>query len=339
MFLLTDSGKSESENPPRRSALCYCKARFVRSSAHFWNDNTFVCLQLTVRSQPPLQADNSIKSLEKGMDSHLLVSTDGSVRYLTLNNVARANSMSKAMVDSLVSNMKSADQDENIIAVVLAASGKFFCTGMDFSASEQPIGQRSSNEQELKYQEAADLFESISTCSKTTIVLVNGPCYGGGNGLVFACDIRVALSSAKFVLSEVRRGLSPATISRYVVREWGTSLAREAIITGRKVTPEELRNVHAIHHIVDDMTSGRDLVRSLLETTRKCAPRAVAQSKRLVNAIYEEEQAASDKVIKEVFIDMIRPSDEAAHGIAQFQAGKRDVDWESYHRLRRKSKF
>lgn len=111
------------------------------------------------------------------------------------------------------------------------------------------------------------------------------------------------------------------------------------MIIGRMVMPDELRKIHAIHHIVDDLQQGKSLVLSVLETSRKCAPRAVAQSKRIVNAVYEEAQAGSDKVIKEVFVDMIRPSDEAAHGIAQFQAGQRDVDWESYRRDRRQSKI
>lgn len=95
------------------------------------------------------------------MESHVLLRTEGAVRYVTLNNATKANSMSTSMIETLRETMKSADRDEMVTAVVLTANGKFFCTGMDFSAEEQPVGQRPSNEQELKYQQAVDLFAPV----------------------------------------------------------------------------------------------------------------------------------------------------------------------------------
>jgi hydroxymethylglutaryl-CoA lyase len=115
---------------------------------------------------------------------------------------------------------------------------------MDLSVpGRQPLSQ---NTPQTQYETAIRLFESISNSPKTTIALVNGPCYGGGNGVAFACDIRIVVESATFTLSEVRRGLSPATISRYIVREWGTGLAWEAMVTGRGVKPAELRAFGAV---------------------------------------------------------------------------------------------
>ncbi|KAH7080778.1 ClpP/crotonase-like domain-containing protein [Paraphoma chrysanthemicola] len=268
------------------------------------------------------------------MDDHVTSRRDGSALFLTLNNVAKANSVSANMLHSLQVAFESADQDDEITAVVLTGNGKFFCTGMDFSSDGDANAELSPELHDQKYHKAVRLFDTISSCTKTTIALVNGSCYGGGNGIVFACDIRIAVRGAKFVLSEVKRGLSPATISRYLVREWGTSLAREAMVTGRVVGIEELFPLRAVHHAVEDIVEGQKRVVEVLEGLKSCAPRAVAQSKRLVNAVYEENSRESGQVIKEVFLDMTKPSDEADYGISQFRKGVRTVDWESWYKSR-----
>jgi hydroxymethylglutaryl-CoA lyase len=263
------------------------------------------------------------------MASHVLSHIDGSTLYLTLNNAAKANSMSADMVDGIIRSFESVKENDQITAIVLTGAGKFFCTGMDLSVpGRQPLSQ---NTPQKQYETAIRLFESISNSPKTTIALVNGPCYGGGNGIAFACDIRIVVESATFTLSEVRRGLSPATISRYIVREWGTGLAREAMVTGRGVKPAELRAFGAVHYVVKDLEKGKRRLGEVLEGLRACAPRAIYQSKRLVNAVYEENSLESGKVIQDVFLDMTRPSEEFKYGASQFQKGVRVVDWPAWY--------
>ena len=273
------------------------------------------------------------------MDSHLLTQNEESTLYLTLNNPTKANSMSANLVSSLQRALDSAYHDNRVRTVVFTASGKFFCTGMDFSSDGDSMAEHSPELHDQRYRDAVKLYETISGCPKTTIALVNGPCYGGGNGIVFACDIRIVVRSTKFVLSEVTRGLSPATISRYIVREWGTSLAREAMITGRMVEPEELKAFGAVQHIVEDIDEGRRRLAATLENLRVCAPRAITQSKRLVNAVYEENSSESGKIIQDVFMDMTRPSEEAAHGILQFRKGIRTIDWSTWYRSKKSPKL
>lgn len=262
------------------------------------------------------------------MTSHVLTHTEGSTLYVTLNNAAKANSMSASMVDGITKSFESAANDASITAIVVTGNGKYFCTGMDLSVSGQPSTTASNEEQ---YATAIRLFEAISGSPKTTVALVNGPCYGGGNGVAFACDIRIAVAAATFTLSEVRRGLSPATISRYVVREWGAGFAREAMVTGRAVAAEELRPLGAVHHVVGDLAEGRERLGRVLEGLRACAPRASYQSKRLVNAVYEEGSEESGRVIRDVFLDMTRPSEEFEHAALQFQKGVKVVDWEAWY--------
>ncbi|KAJ0164981.1 putative enoyl-CoA hydratase/isomerase YngF [Colletotrichum tanaceti] len=96
------------------------------------------------------------------------------------------------------------------------------------------------------YQALTSLLELVDSSPKVTIVCINGPAFGGGIGLVFTCDIRISASSATFTLSEVKLGICPAVITRYVVREWGFGLSRETILTARPVSARELKAMGAI---------------------------------------------------------------------------------------------
>lgn len=272
-------------------------------------------------------------------EDHLLTHIDGSVLCLAINNVRKANSMSAKMLEQLQRALDSAYNSDSITVVVLMGNGKYFCTGMDFSADGDSTTELSPELQDQRYNRAVKLFESISACPKTTIALVNGPCYGGGNGLVFACDIRIVVRSATFTLSEVRRGLSAATISRYIVREWGPSLAREAMVTGRTIPASELEALRVVHYLVGDVNEGMQRLSRVLDGLRGCAPRAIAQSKRLVNAVYEENSRDSGELIHEVFKDMTAPSEEASFGISQFRRGIHTVDWLSWYGSRNDPKL
>jgi hydroxymethylglutaryl-CoA lyase len=134
----------------------------------------------------------------------------------------------------------------------------------------------------------------------------------------------------KFVLSEVKRGLIPATISKYVVREWGTAFAREAMITGRPVLASELLARGFIHAIVETDEDAREKVEEYVKLLETSAPRAVAQVKSLVNAVAER-KGETDEIAR-VFEDMMRPSDEARFGIGEFRKGVKGVDWGKWYR-------
>ena len=161
--------------------------------------------------------------------------------------------------------------------------------------------------------------------------MIKGACYGGGVGLAFCSDVRIVLGGGeKFVLSEVKRGLVAATISKYLVREWGPSLAREAMITGRAVTAEELYKRGVVHAIVSTEEEAREKVKEYVDILKGCAPRAVGQTKELVNRVAERRDA--EEGIRKTFMDMMQPSEEAKFGIGEFRRGNREVDWGRWYR-------
>jgi hydroxymethylglutaryl-CoA lyase len=268
----------------------------------------------------------------------LIVSRNQSSSTITLNNPSKGNVLTASMVERLRSTLSSLSSDPAIQTIILTNTGKYFCAGMDLSAS----GPATRGTTKAQLQNLLSTFESVNTCPKTTIALIRGSCFGGGVGLAFCCDIRIVVGSdKKFTLSEVKRGLVPATISKYVVREWGPVLAREAMITGRPIPATELLAKHIIHELVETEEEAQKKVDEYTALLKSSAPRALSQVKDLVNAVAERK--AETEEIERIFLDMMTPSDEAKHGIEEFRKGNREVDWASWYRdlkaMRGKSKL
>ena len=215
---------------------------------------------------------------------------------ICLNRPEKCNVLTTTMVEGITRLFNSLSADSSVLRIVLTGHERYFCTGIhlmeDIFAS---VPERSTA--------LRDLFHCIETCPKITVALINGPAFGGGIGLAMVCDVRLALADSFFCLSEVKLGLCPAIISKFLVREWGVSLARAAMVTGRKVQAHTLYNAGAIHSLAPDIESLKKVAEELLSETKLAAPRAAASCKALVR-----EAAGSgdiDGLVSEVFEDML----------------------------------
>jgi hydroxymethylglutaryl-CoA lyase len=147
------------------------------------------------------------------------VTKAGTVAKITLSRPQHGNAMTSSMVEGLTRIYNRLAQDSTILCVVLAAEGKFFCTGMDLNSTDSTDNSTISSD----YSKLTELFSAMNNAPQTTIAMINGPRFGGGVGLAFVCDIRLASPQARFTLSEIKLGLNPTIISRYKIREWGIS--------------------------------------------------------------------------------------------------------------------
>lgn len=106
---------------------------------------------------------------------------------IVLDNPRKGNVLSTKMISQLDDAFSLLDEDETISRIVITADGKFFCTGMDLGT----VGTaRESPARATLFRALNGLLEKIDNCSKTTIAAVNGPAFGGGVGLAFACDCK-----------------------------------------------------------------------------------------------------------------------------------------------------
>ncbi|KAF4538840.1 uncharacterized protein LTHEOB_1194 [Lasiodiplodia theobromae] len=273
-----------------------------------------------------------------GTDGLKLYRSGASLK-IVLDRPKNGNALTTPMISELTRTFQTVASDPSVSRVAITGNGKFFCTGMDLGKGTTPVSQ-SEDQSKAQFKRLTELFETIDTCPKVTVACLNGPAFGGGVGLAFACDVRIAARDARVTLSEVKLGLCPATISKYVAREWGPAFTREAMLTGRPISPSELKAVGAIAGVVEEREQLDEALDRYLLRLKTSAPRASTLCKQLVRLSAEDSGGeAQSRGIATAFEEMMGQESEAAFGVREFQAGQRNVDWDKYVNSKTRSRL
>ncbi len=128
------------------------------------------------------------------------------VATITLDSPHNRNALSRQLVTELFERLERADQDPDVLVVLLKSSGRVFCSGADLSeASTTPMEEGA--------RAIVRMQRTIVGLSKPVVTVVAGAARAGGIGIVAASDIVVTAEDATFALTEVKLGLAPAVIS------------------------------------------------------------------------------------------------------------------------------
>jgi len=258
------------------------------------------------------------------MSQALLVDTRGGVATVTLNRPEMRNAFDDALIAALAATFKALDDDEAVRAVVLAGNGPAFCAGADLNWMKRMAGY--GYEQNLHdAMGLAVMLQTIDRMNKPTIARVHGPAFAGGTGLVAACDIALGTPEARFCLSEAKLGLSPATISPYVVRAMGERAARRYFLTAEVFDAEEALRIGMLSGLVPAAQLDA-AIDSLLKHLLAGGREALAKIKNLIGAVASgpiDDAMVADTAKR---IAEIRVSAEGREGIASFLE-KRKPSW------------
>jgi methylglutaconyl-CoA hydratase len=166
----------------------------------------------------------------------------GGVATVRLSRPEVRNALDRALIDGLTETFTELGAAAEVRVVVLAAEGTSFCAGGDLNWMREAAGY-GFEENVADAARLAAMFRAIDACPKPVIARVQGPAFGGGAGLVAACDMAAALSSAAFCFSEVKLGLIPAVIAPFVVRKIGPGAARRYFLTAETFPAAEARRL------------------------------------------------------------------------------------------------
>ena len=258
------------------------------------------------------------------MSDNLIVEKRNTVAIVTLNRPEVRNAFDDVLIGNLTKTFQDLEKDDGVRAVVLAGAGKAFCAGADLNWMKRMAGY--GYEQNLADANAlAGMLKTLDRLSKPTVARVHGPAYAGGVGLVAACDIAIGSHEAEFCLTEVKLGLSPATISPYVVRAMGERLARRYFLTGEVIDAGEAYRLR----LLSDVASPEELdgaINAVLGHLVLGGREAHAKIKDLVRSVAN--RPVDDAVIGDTAkrIAEIRVSPEGKEGIASFLE-KRKASW------------
>lgn len=187
---------------------------------------------------------------------------------MTLNRPEKANSLTGEMLDSLTAALDAAAADD-VAAVILTGAGKVFSAGADLDEARaglatSPLWER--------------LSARVATMPCLTIAALNGTLAGGAMGMALACDLRLAVPSAKFFYPVMKLGFlpqpsDPVRLSGLV----GPARAKMILMAGTKASAEEALSWGLIDRIVSPEI--------LLDAARELAADAMAAKPGHVMAI------------------------------------------------------
>jgi len=255
------------------------------------------------------------------MPDNLIVEKRNLVAFVTLNRPEVRNAFDDALIADLTGVFRELEKDDAVKAVVLAGAGSAFCAGADLNWMKRMAGY--GYEQNLADAKAlAEMLRTLDRLSKPTVARVHGPAYAGGVGLVAACDIAIGSHEAEFCLTEVKLGLSPATISPYVLRAMGERLARRYFLSGEVIDAREAYRLRLLSEIApkEDLDAAVNALLGHLAVGGSAAQAKIKDLIRTVSAGPADEAMIADTAMR---IAEIRVSPEGREGIASFLEKRR----------------
>lgn len=198
---------------------------------------------------------------------------------LTLNRPERHNAFNADLIAALTDAFTRLGQAAEVRAIVLAGAGKSFSAGADLDWM-RAAASFSEAENQADAMRLSDMLAAINDCPKPVIVVAHGHVTGGGVGLVACADMAVAIDGTQFRLSEVRLGLTPATISPFVMAKVGAA-ARRWFLTAEAFGAEQALQMGLVSETAIDVDAAEAVVAHWLAHIGQAAPGAVADAKRL----------------------------------------------------------
>lgn len=201
----------------------------------------------------------------------------GSVTYVTLQRPEVRNAFNDELIARLTDCFSNPVLGTR--AIVISGEGPTFCAGGDLEWMKRAANYTS----EENFEDAmrlGKLFQSIANCPIPVIAKVHGAAFGGGAGIVAACDIAIASPETKFAFSEVKLGLVPGTISSFVIPKIGAGNARALFVTGEAFSAEIALRIGLIHQVTEQLD---ETVNAKLKSILASGPGAIESAKKIVN--------------------------------------------------------
>jgi len=246
------------------------------------------------------------------------------IATITLNRPLVHNAIDDQLILELMNLLRDLESKPQVRAILLTAAGQSFSAGADLHWMKR-MSTASHDDNQRDAEQLAGTLRRLNIFPRPTIALVQGAAYGGGVGLVAACDIAIASEGAIFSLSEVKLGLIPSVISPYVIAAMGARAARRYFLTGERFSAEEALRLGLVHEVVPAdhlVRTGERIVAALLEG----GPRAQVDAKKLIFDVAGKpiEHGLMDETTRR--IASLRASPEGREGVAAF-LDKRKPSW------------
>jgi methylglutaconyl-CoA hydratase len=244
---------------------------------------------------------------------------------VTIDRADRRNAFDSEVISALREAFETLHAADGVRVVFVTGAGGNFSAGADLAwmAAAADLSEADNRDDAMAM---ASMLKHLHDLPALTVALVEGGAFGGGAGLVAACDMAIATRAARFAFSEVRLGLIPATVSPYVVAAVGPRRARGLFASGRMFGADQAREIGLIDEVVEDAVALDAARERIAADIIACAPGAVADAKRLVDVVAGREFDHGLMEDTARLIARARVGAEGREGVAAFLA-RREPGW------------
>ncbi len=219
------------------------------------------------------------------------IERDGHVATLWLDNPERRNAMGPAFWDGLPAIMQELSDDPGVRAVVVAAKGPHFTTGLDLKAFGAGVGGEGASEAARRWglrrtiKRMQGSITAVADCAKPVIAAVHGYCIGGGIDLITACDVRLAAADAVFSVRETKIAIvaDVGTLQRLpgIV---GDGHVAELAFTGKDISAARAKEIGLVNDVLPDAEAVAAAARAMAAEIAANSPLAVQGTKAVLRA-------------------------------------------------------
>ncbi|MBM4256068.1 MAG: enoyl-CoA hydratase/isomerase family protein [Deltaproteobacteria bacterium] len=200
------------------------------------------------------------------LSSNLTYQQRGKVAWIQLCRPASGNRLTPDMAAELTAFCQTAEDDDTVELVVLTGNGTSFCLGLEYTTDK--TGTATAQDIQAQFGELR-CVEALAAITKPTLAALNGDALGVGLELALACDLRVAIESARFALPHIAQGLIPfGGGTQRLPRLVGQAKALELILLGESIDAQEAQRIGLVTTAVPASTFTTrvdEVVQNLLE--------------------------------------------------------------------------
>jgi enoyl-CoA hydratase/carnithine racemase len=244
---------------------------------------------------------------------------DDGVALIRIDRPEARNALSPEVMELIATAMEEADRGERARAIVVAGRDEAFASGADIAM------MRDRSFRETLTHPTARFWPRLAAIGLPTVAAVSGYALGGGCELALACDMIVASDTAVFSQAEITLGIIPGGGgTQRLARVMGKQRAMELVLTGRRVTAEEARELGFVNQVVGD---GRWLEEALALAARIASmpPVAVRLAKRAVLAA-DESPLTTGMSLERRLYELTMATEDRVEGMTAFLE-RRPPEW------------
>ena len=255
--------------------------------------------------------------------SQVKVVQEGVLCRITIDRESEHNTMTDAVMSDLQHAFQAAEHMQGARVIVLTGAGqKTFCAGGQLKPTSD--GSPFAFEPGRFDHPVADLFRAMDRCNLPIIARVNGGAFGGGVGLVCACDFAVSVDTAKFGTTEARVGVFPMMILPLLMRVISRRRLQEMCFFAERFDAHEALRLEIVNRVVaEDVLDAAvdELVAKLVANS----PVALRMGRRAFAAM--SDLSLNDALnLAQIILPIISQSEDTKEGMLAF-AERRSPQW------------